>query len=299
MLVVLCQYKVEWLEDLFEPLTLPSPVFFASREQTKSQTKLLFDGLPSLTQHLFRLTVCQESESSLRLSADALTQLPWKIAKHFLAFLLLLQHQLVNADLELFLPSFLLHRTVSYCIQRILILHGTTVVQNGLLDVVIRHALEAIQNYTERTNQTLNSHLVSEDVETTELLTPTQLTHVTTSAAHVTAFCICLEIQDAKPELEGKVVDLSVHKQDRFLPRLCSIIRETCVYEEIITERKERNRFYIASLLQCIILVLQSIETAYSLYVFKRVYSILVLMLTHERDELLVSLCLTVPSLSL
>ena len=184
MLVVLCQYKVEWLEDLFEQLTLPSPVFFASREQTKSQTKLLFDGLPSLTQHLFRLTVCQESESSLRLSADALTQLPWKIAKHFLAFLLLLQHQLVNADLELFLPSFLLHRTVSYCIQRILILHGTTVVQNGLLDVVIRHALEAIQNYTERTNQTLNSHLVSEDVETTELLTPTQLTHVTTSAAH-------------------------------------------------------------------------------------------------------------------
>ena len=299
MLVVLCQYKVEWLEDLLEPLTLPSPVFFASREQTKSQTKLLFDGLPSLTQHLFRLTICQESESSLRLSADALTQLPWKIAKHFLAFLLLLQHQLVNADLELFLPSFLLHRTVSYCIQRILILHGTTVVQNGLLDMVIRHALEAIQNYTERTNQTLNSHLVSEDVETTELLTPTQLTHVTTSVAHVTAFCICLEIQDAKPELEGKVVDLSVHKQDRFLPRLCSIIRETCVYEEIITERKERNRFYIASLLQCIILVLQSIETAYSLYVFKRVYSILVLMLTHERDELLVSLCLTVPSLSL
>ena len=157
----------------------------------------------------------------------------------------------------------------------------------------------ALREYTEKTEKAVQNPLISEKTdekinEKEEELTATQLAHVTTSAAHVAAFCICLEIQHVKPVLKEKVVDLNVHKSDSFLPELCSVLGKYCDYSEIITEKKERNRYYIASLLQCVTLVLQSIDAQYSTYVFKTFYPHLILILSYEKDNLLVSLSLTV-----
>ena len=156
----------------------------------------------------------------------------------------------------------------------------------------------ALRGYTEKTEKAVQNPLISEKSdekdENAEELTATQLAHVTTSAAHVVAFCICLEIQHVQPVWKEKVVDLHAHKSDSFLPEICSVLAKYCDYSEIITEKKERNRYYLASLLQCVTLVLQSIDVQYSLYVFKTFYPHLILILSYEKDNLLVSLSLTV-----
>lgn len=294
-------FRVEWLDVSSQPISLLTPRFFASSEQTSQQVDAFFAAFPSHLRKLFRLAICQKSEASLRLFADLFTRVPFDSAQLVLDFLLLLQHSLVapTRSAKPFPATFVVHRTVFYCIQRILILHGKQLASSELLGFTFRHAFVALREYTEKTEKAVQNPLISEKTdekinEKEEELTATQLAHVTTSAAHVAAFCICLEIQHVKPVLKEKVVDLNVHKSDSFLPELCSVLGKYCDYSEIITEKKERNRYYIASLLQCVTLVLQSIDAQYSTYVFKTFYPHLILILSYEKDNLLVSLSLTV-----
>ena len=293
-------FRVEWLDVSSQPISLPIPRFFASSEQTSQQLDELFAAFPSHLQKLFRLAICQQSEASLRLFADLFTRVSWNLAQLVLDFLLLLQHSLLapTRSVKLFPATFVVHRTVFYCIQRILILHGKQLASNELLGFTFRHAFVALRGYTEKTEKAVQNPLISEKSDekdaNAEELTATQLAHVTTSAAHVVAFCICLEIQHVQPAWKEKVVDLHAHKSDSFLPEICSVLAKYCDYSEIITEKKERNRYYLASLLQCVTLVLQSIDVQYSLYVFKTFYPHLILILSYEKDNLLVSLSLTV-----
>ena len=294
------QFQLEWMDVFSLPNVFQLPLFFASSEQTNRQIDEFLSLLPSYLVQLFRLAICQKNDVSLRLFADLFTRVSWHSAQFVLAFLLLLQHSLLlpNRSVKEFPATFVVHRTVFYCIQRVLILHGKQVAATELLGFTFRHACVALRGYAEKTEKAVQNPLIREENEemnrVSEELTATQLAHVTTSAAHVAAFCICLEIQHVKPAWNEKIVDLNVHKSDSFLPELCSVLGKYCDYNELITEKKERNRYYIASLLQCVTLVLQSIDTQYSLYVFKTFYPHLVLVLSHEKDELLVSLSLTV-----
>ena len=293
-------FRLEWLDALMQPISPQSPLFFASEEQTARQIDELLTLFPSYLLKLFRLAICQKNDAPLRLFADLFTRVPLSVAQFILTFLLLLQHSLLapNRSSKEFPATFVVHRAVFYCIQRVLILHGKQLASSELLRFTFRHAFVALREYTEKTEKAVQNPLVSEESGETdgnsEELSATQLAHVTTSAAHVAAFCICLEIQHVKPAWDEKIVDLTVHKSDSFLPELYSVLGTYCDYNALITEKKERNRFYIASLLQCITLVLQSIDSQYSLYVFKTFYPHLILILSHEKDNLLVSLSLTV-----
>lgn len=296
-------YSLELLSS-FQPEWFPSPsssIPFTSIEAT-------FLAYPSYFQHLFHFTLLQyKNEQVLRLACEAIAHFPWSLHHSFLPLLSTLLSSLLTSTSILSsisqdlltqssnpLIHFTIHRSCLYLIQCILRDYSTEVWKENYLNTLFACLLDCCYWYN---NKTIQIVLKKEGKE--EEWDASLYTRLSSSVSYAMAFILCIEIQEKKPEKEKKIQVISDEmKKLVYLPKIINLLQPYLQYNIVIKEKQDDdqhpNRYTFASILQCLVVCIQSVKKDYLDYVVDYCYSNLILILMNEKDDLMVSLSLSV-----
>lgn len=303
-LSILSLFKSEWFG--FSNDNMDTVTSFIREEQGISFIGSCWKQYPTVFRHLLEVSFRQyENEQFLRKCCDAICHFPWEVLHSYLNMIIAVFHILITEHqytsiLPVFCScqseeegqiTFVLTRVFLYSVQVLLRDFSDYLSHCNQLDVLYNTLIQLNSWFCYQIANLVNSK------EQGDEWSATMYSQLNNSVVYGLGFIICVDIHEKEPQPTKMIEVISERKKDLvYLPSLLDSLQSYLRYNTLVREVdcKDRNRYHFVSLLQCLVVCVQSIKEEFLEVFMDSCYSRVIAVLANEEDDLAVTLSLTV-----
>lgn len=303
-LSILSLFKSEWFN--FGNETLERKSSLIQEEQGVSFIESCWKQYPAVFRHLLEVSFKQcKNDQFLRKCCDAICHFPWEVLHSYLNMIVAVFHIIITEhQFSNILPVFGSYQSeeenqIAFVLTRVF-LYSIQVLLRDSSDYVLQcHQLDVLYTTLIQLNSWFCYQITTlvDNKEKKDGWSATMYSQLNNSLIYGLSFIICVDIHEKKPKPTKMIEVISEKKNDLvFLPSILDSLQPYLRYNSLVSEVDfhNKNRYHFVSILQCLVVCVQSIKEEFLEFFMDMCYPRVIVVLANEKDDLAVTLSLTV-----